>query len=203
LRNSINVKNFSNLKRLKRTFRSNKKTIIYVGRLIYAKGVQDLLDAVKDLNVNVWLIGEGEYKKRLMQLCSESRSKIKFLGQKNPEEIAKLLSQADIFVNPSYAEGLPTSVLEAGASGLPIIATDVGGTKEIIEDGNNGFLIKPHDTALLKDKINLLLDDSRLCERFSKNIQLKVKKEFDWKNTRISFLDMVNSKSKSKPIKTR
>ena len=131
--------------------------------------------------MKVIVIGSGNYDNKLRSI---SKNAI-FLGQKNSDEIIKYLSIADIFVNPSYAEGLPTSVLEAGSLGVPIIATDVGGTREIIDDEKNGFLIKPKDVDGLKTKIRLLLNNPSVSNKFSLNIRKKIIKEFDWKKTRL------------------
>jgi len=188
LRNGIDTKKFVKITRTKdiQNIRKslhlkNEKIIVYVGRLIYAKGVHDLLEATKDRNdVKVIVIGSGNYDNKLRSI---SKNAI-FLGQKNSDEIIKYLSIADIFVNPSYAEGLPTSVLEAGSLGVPIIATDVGGTREIIDDEKNGFLIKPKDVDGLKTKITLLLNNPSVSNKFSLNIRKKIIKEFDWKKTR-------------------
>jgi glycosyltransferase involved in cell wall biosynthesis len=190
--NSLDTKQFTKIsineqhKIKKRLGIKSEKIIIFVGRVIFAKGAQDLLETIKVINtdnrekIKVIVIGDGNYLNEL---------KIKypwaiFMGQKEPEEIIKYLSIADIFVNPSYAEGLPTSVLEAGSIGLPIIATDVGGTKEIIDDGENGFLITPKDVDELRGRIGELLYNKKLRERFSRDIKKKIDKEFDWKISR-------------------
>lgn len=182
IRNSIYIKNFvkssaSQQSKVRKSLGLNKQKIIaYVGRLIPGKGVQDLLYATRGMeNVVVLIIGDGNFRNRLRRIGKNAV----FLGQRNQDEIIKCLSIADIFVNPSYAEGLPTSVLEAGALGLPIIATDVGGTNEIVTNGVSGFLIKPHDVNDLRFKITALLQDKKMRDKFSKNIRMKVK-DFDW-----------------------
>ena len=187
IRNSIDTKNFIRrpLKKIialkKKLSIKDEKVIVYVGRLIYAKGVQDLLEAVTDIpNIRVLIIGDGNYsdvlKKRFLP-----DPRLLFFGKRNSSEIIDYLSISDLFVNPSYAEGLPTSVLEAGAIGLPIIATDVGGTREIIDDAKNGYLIKPKDIAALTDRITILLKDNKKSAKFSSEIRKKIVKEFDWK----------------------
>ena len=156
------------------------KVITFVGRLIEAKGVQDLLAATREMDVKVVIIGSGNYERKLKALAA---SNIVFLWEKDAAGIREVLSYTDIFVNPSYAEGLPTSVLEAGAMGLPVIATDVGGTGEIIDNGVNGFLIRPHDVVELRKKIVQLLDNSVQAKKFGIELQKKVCQEFDWKTT--------------------
>ncbi|RLC64495.1 MAG: glycosyl transferase family 1, partial [Chloroflexi bacterium] len=162
-----------------------KVTITFVGRLVYGKGVQNLILAFPELTrksrARLLIIGDGSYKPALERLAqSVDRGNILFLGQKKQREIAELLSITDIFVNPSYSEGLPTSVLEAGVAGLPIVATDVGGTKEIIEDGKSGFLIPPTNTKALKETICQLIKNKHLREELGNNIRQFVIKNFDW-----------------------
>src|SRR3990167_1589806 len=148
---------------------SEYKVITFVGRLIEAKGVQDLIEAFKVVKnkacVKLIIVGNGNYKNQLMELAAGDRD-ILFLGEKNEEEIIDVLSIADVFVNPSYSEGLPTSVLEAAACGCAIIATDVGGTKEIErevnQDSKSFFLYKAGNTIQLQDYLLSILKRDNL-----------------------------------------
>ena len=160
--------------------------ITYVGRLIYSKGVQDLISVFPELeqklgNVLLLVVGDGAYRQKLESMAARVKGEgIVFLGEKNPDEIIEILSIADIFVNPSYSEGLPTSVMEAAAVGLPIVATDVGGTREIVDDGKNGFLVAAGDTRALKQRICQLVEDNQLRDDFATNIHDFVEENFDW-----------------------
>jgi len=185
--NSIDTREFTRTSpkertELKKSLKiKDEKVISFVGRIIYAKGVQDLLEATKDIDdIKLLIIGDGNYLDTLRKKYPHAR----YLGQKNAAEIRKYLSITDIFVNPSYAEGLPTSVLEAGAVGTCCIATDVGGTREIIEDGVDGCLIKPKDIKGLRHKIKEMIDNKKLREKYSINVSRKVRKEFSWENAR-------------------
>ena len=174
-------------------------TITFVGRLVYGKGVQDLIltfpEITRKSKVRLLIIGDGSYRPELERLAQNiDKGKILFLGTKEPKEIAELLSTTDIFVNPSYSEGLPTSVLEAGAAGLPIVATDVGGTREIIEDGKNGFLIPPGDSRALKEKVCQLIKNKELRENLGRNIQQFVKKNFDWDEIADKWVEEIGNK---------
>lgn len=160
--------------------------IAFVGRLIKEKGVQDLLKAVKGLNVEVVIVGKGPFEKDLKKLGG------KFVGEKDSAGVREILSQSDILANPSYGEGLPTCVLEAGAMGLPVIATDVGGTSEIIDNGKNGFLVKPGDIKALRKSI-FQLNKASLREKFGKNLQKKVKEKFDWDSIVINIEKVLRS----------
>lgn len=193
--NSVDTKIFEKIpeKRqmlLKRSLRiKDEKVILFVGRIIYAKGIQDMLEACEGMeDVKVLIIGDGNYLDTLKKRYPWAI----FLGQKNIDEIIRYLSIADIFINPSYAEGLPTSILEAGAMGVPAIATDVGGTGEIIDDGEDGYLIRPKNPAEIRRKISKLLQDDALRKKFSKNIRLKIRREFDWKTSRERFENIIH-----------
>ncbi|MBI4146965.1 glycosyltransferase family 4 protein [Candidatus Woesearchaeota archaeon] len=164
-------------KPVKTTKPYRQKVISFVGRLIEAKGVQDLVEATAEMeNVKVLIIGSGNYARELRSAAGRN---VVFLGEQDSAGIRKVLSYSDVFVNPSYAEGLPTSVLEAGAVGVPVIATDVGGTREIIDD-KTGFLIKPKDVLALRERINWVLKNPVKAKRMAKLLQQKVRKEFDW-----------------------
>lgn len=160
----------------KKPFR--EKAIVFVGRLIEAKGVQDLIAATSNMTgVKVVIVGAGNYAGELRKRAHKN---VLFLGEKDAGGIREVLSFADVFVNPSYAEGLPTSVLEAGSVGVPVIATDVGGTREIIRDGQNGVLVKPSDVAGLRKAIEKILADPNHAQALAQSLQAKVRAEFDW-----------------------
>jgi len=145
------------------------KIITFVGRLIEAKGAQDLIEAfkiVKDkVRVKLLIVGNGNYKNQLIELA-DGDGDIIFFGEKNEEEIIDVLSITDVFVNPSYSEGLPTSVLEAAACGCAIIATDVGGTKEIEreinQDNKSFFLYKVGNAIQFEDYLLSILKRDNL-----------------------------------------
>jgi len=153
--------------KLKEELALNGMTIItFVGRLIYLKGVQELLRSFQEVQkdfaeVKLLIVGDGSYRNELEKLAGGS-DKVLFLGQISDQELIEILSITDIFVNPSYLEGLPTSVLEAGAIGVPIVATDVGGTREIIENYKTGLLIPCGNVEVLRESICELINDKNL-----------------------------------------
>jgi glycosyltransferase involved in cell wall biosynthesis len=161
--------------------------IAYVGRLIKEKGVQDLLKSVKGLNVRVVIIGKGPAENELRKLGG------KLVGEKDSAGVKNILSVSDILVNPSYGEGLPTSVLEGGAMGLAVVATDVGGTSEIISDGKNGFLLHPGNVHELREKIVLLVKNAKLREKLGKALQKTVRDKFDWDKITANFEKVLKS----------
>ncbi|MDD4972258.1 MAG: glycosyltransferase family 4 protein [Paludibacter sp.] len=158
----------------------------FVGRMIYAKGVQDLITVMSELKKNEFqmrllIAGNGNYLEELKRITlqKECNDVILFLGELNRMQVVDLLSASDIFINPSYSEGLPTSVLEASAIGLPILATDVGGTREIVIHGKTGFLFPAGDTQRLKERLLELVGDSELRRNLGEAAMAFVKEKFD------------------------
>jgi colanic acid/amylovoran biosynthesis glycosyltransferase len=122
--------------------------IITVARLAPEKGQFVLLDAVAELhrlgmNVAVDLVGTGPARAELEQRVASLglSSAFTFHGSKTPAEVAALLNAADVFCLPSFAEGLPVSIMEAMAIGIPVVATAINGTPELVEDGRTGRLV--------------------------------------------------------------
>ena len=170
--------------------------IIFTGRLIDGKGVSDLITAVSKLNNKDWvlfLVGSGSQKSNLEKKAKELKisDKIIFFGQKNKSDLIGILKASDIVVNPSYTEGLPTSVIEAAISNKAIIATNVGGTKEIIND-NSGILIPARNSSILVDKIELLANNRKLRIRLGKQANLDVKNKFSWDASIDKYLALLN-----------
>lgn len=169
--------------------------ITFVGRLIYAKGIQDLISAfpmIKETvpNVKLLIVGDGPYRCQLEELTAGTGcdKDIKFLGQKTQDQIIEILSVTDIFVNPSYSEGLPTSVLEAAAIGVPIVATDVGGTREIIENGETGLLIKEREPGQIAEAVSLLAGNKQaapenLAGKLGEAARLEIVNNYSWQGT--------------------
>ncbi|MBT4864950.1 MAG: glycosyltransferase, partial [Planctomycetaceae bacterium] len=95
------------------------------------------------------------------------------------DDVAQIMNEADLLVHPAHQEPLGRVLLEAAASGLPIIATDVGGTSEIVEDGNSARLIPPNDPALLSSAITELRSDEVLRERLAASARNRAEAVFD------------------------
>jgi len=129
-------------------------TIGSVGRLIERKGYHYLLDAFAELakkapGCRLVLAGDGEQRPALEEKARALglQSQVAFLGQR--ADIPAVLESFDLFVLPSLQEGLPTVILESMACAVPVVATDIPGTRELIKDGVNGWLVPPADPAAL------------------------------------------------------
>lgn len=151
---------------IRRCLGIGRKSIVIssIGRLSPEKGQKILIIAFKDVLLHVpnsflLLVGDGPDKSMLMDLaCSLNiQKKVLFLGFR--EDIPLFLECSDIFVLPSLSEGLPTVVLEALAFSMPVVATAVGGTPEIIKNGETGLLVPPNRADLLAKGILACLND--------------------------------------------
>lgn len=143
--------------------------ITFVGRLVEGKGLWDLLEAVVELDrsdLTVTVVGEGPLRESLQTAVRERGlgDQVHLLGFR--EDVDRILAASDVFVLPSYREGTPRVITEAMASGLPVVATDIAGVPEQVEDGENGYLVAPGDAAALADRLECLLDDPARRERF-------------------------------------
>jgi glycosyltransferase involved in cell wall biosynthesis len=154
-----------------------KKTIIFVGSLRPIKGIEYLIKAMKIMaeklpDTNLLIVGDGPEREELKTLVQELnlQNSISFAGKVTNEQIPKYMAQADLFVLPSLSEGFTLVVVEAMASGLPIITTNVRGLPEIVKNGENRFIFKPEDPKDLAEKILLILENKDLRETISKKI---------------------------------
>jgi len=120
------------------------------------------LDALKDKKWHLTLIGDGEGRAKAAKTAAELgiSERVDFAGVQ--EDVTSILSSSQIFVLTSKREGFPISVLEAMRAGLPVIASDVGGIKEAVEDGKTGFVVPSEDINALQDVISQLIEDPGL-----------------------------------------
>lgn len=164
------------------------KTILFMGNLGQHKGVYDILKAVplvleKHPEVHFVFAGEegkkGE-KAEIDQRCREMGlgEYVQFPGLVTGQAKLELFQQATLFVLPSYIENLPYVLLEAMSVGLPVVTTPVGAIPEIIENGQNGYLIQPGDHRALADRIIQLLDDPERRAQMSKENIKAIKMRF-------------------------
>lgn len=179
--------------RLKYRISSSSIVIIYSGRLIKTKGVQDLIFAAEKLinkgyNIKVLIVGEGSYKDKLETLCGKIRDYVIFTGHIEPEEIYKYYYASDIFVLPTYDDPWGLVVNEAMACGLPIIVSRAAGCSlNLIK--NNGYVIPENDVNKLCDAITKLMDPNvrNNCSKKSKELI----KDWSYQNSLKSFNDLI------------
>ena len=147
----------------------SRPLVLFVGRLVANKGANVLLDAVCELPGRDWgevvLVGDGPLRPGLERAAASAgqAGNIRFVGRSN--DVAGWLRRTDVLVLPSFAESLSLVLLEAMASGTCIIASDVGGNRELVDDGRTGLLFSPGDHRALAGILGLVLADQPLRAR--------------------------------------
>ena len=159
--------------------------LTFIGRIEKTKGVKDLIDAIEDIDSNIKcvMIGDGEYKKGLTEYVNSNqklKNKVWFLGSLNAEDVSKWTAISKVVILPSYYETQGIVLLEANSHKKPVIATNINGINEIIEDGVNGLLFEKGNILELRAKINLLLNDKILAKTLGINGYNMVKKSYSW-----------------------
>lgn len=163
---------------------------LFMGVLIKRKGVIDLLEAINQLkkegkldkiNVKFNIGGSGEEYEKLAKYVEENglEKYIEFLGWVDNENKENILKKNQVFVLPSYNEGLPIAILEALSYGMPIISTNVGSIDEAVYNDKNGYLLKPGDIEELKNKLTALIDNFDLREKMGEESRKIAKEKFD------------------------
>lgn len=153
---------------------ANKTRLLHVGRLSSEKGVVVLLEALRQLKrkyqrrFELTVAGSGPEEIRLKENAKSLgiEKNVRFLGYvREDAELSRLYQESDVFILPSFTEGVPKVILEAMANGLPVVATSVGGIPEIIQNGENGLLVPPGDAEGICESVYRLLIDQKLCAR--------------------------------------
>lgn len=189
--NGININNFNGIERdyeFRRQYAmDNEKIILYVGRLVYEKGVQNLISAMpKILNgyndSKLVIVGKGGMYDELKNQANAMgiANKVYFTGYLNSKQVQKMYKCADVAVFPSTYEPFGIVALEAMLAGVPAVVSDVGGLDEIINHGIDGMKSYAGNSNSIADSVLALLYDHKLCANISKNAKSKVKEQFNW-----------------------
>lgn len=161
--------------------------LLSVGRVVYQKGFDLGLRALaqlKDLDWEWRIAGDGTQIESLKSLASQLgiSERVTFLGWQSREDLVKWYHQSNLFLFPSRHEGMPNAVLEAMASGLPVIATRIAGNEELILDGVTGVLVNPEDVDSLRDGLRRLLVEENTREQMGQASRQRVEQEYSWEN---------------------
>lgn len=183
---------------------SKKFKILCGTRITPRKGFRFLVRAIKKLkdknhDVILQIIGEGNEKIKLEELVKKLgiENEVEFIGVVKRNRIANYFSSARIFVSTSLNEGMSNAMLEALASGLPIVATDTGGTAEMVRDGLNGFVIKMRNVQNTADKIEQIILNEEIERRMSKESRI-LAETLSWRNVAESYSNEYREISKSR-----
>jgi glycosyltransferase involved in cell wall biosynthesis len=181
LHNGIDILKFTNIPEEKRknirelhTLPSDGKIILTVAVLREKKGIQYFLSALPEIlsehpKTYYLIVGDGEYRQNLEQIVKDKslQKNVLFAGHKT--NVPEYLAACDLFVLPTLIDAFPTVLLEAMAAKKPIIASNVGGVPEIIEDEFSGLLVSPTDSDQLKKSCNLLLSNPQKADYLAEN----------------------------------
>jgi glycosyltransferase involved in cell wall biosynthesis len=153
--------------------------VLTIARLDAQKGISHLLDAAAAVpDVSFAIAGDGPDRAALEAQTAKLglADRVRFLGHRR--DVPALLAAADLFVLPSLYEGLPLSVLEAMAAGVPVVATAIGGTDEVVRDGETGTLVPPADPLALAAAITRTLADRDQAKRLAAGAREFVAREY-------------------------
>ena len=160
-----------------------ERIVIAAGRLSPEKGFDDLVRAAREVvdrmpGVAFLLVGDGPLRENLAGAVRAAGLDGNFALAGFRSDLDRLLPAADLFVQSSHTEGLPNVVLEAGACAIPIVATDVGGTGEALEDGRGGFLVPPREPEQLAERIVEVLSDRAAARRMGEEARRRIQADF-------------------------
>lgn len=163
------------------------KRILWVGRMSKEKGLDVLIKAMKEIlrevpQAQLTLVGDGPEREVIEQMIEEYHltRHIYLEGFQSHREVSKYFRESHIFVLPSIREGFPLVILEALASGLPCVASNVGGVKVVIEEGLNGYLVSPSNAEELSRKVVKLLKSVAVVKKMGERAREKIVAHYSW-----------------------
>jgi glycosyltransferase involved in cell wall biosynthesis len=168
---------------------TDRPLLLFVGRLVREKNLAELAEAVERLagwesRFRLAIVGDGPMKDELMARLPAAH----FAGFQEGRQLAEWYASADVFVFPSTTETFGNVILEAFASGLPVIAADKGGTRDLVAHGENGLLTKPGDAADLAQQIHTLLDRPSYATKLGCGA-LRTAASYEWSAVNRALLD--------------
>jgi glycosyltransferase involved in cell wall biosynthesis len=176
--------------------------LTFVGRIVKDKGINELVESFKSLlskHSNIKLLLVGDYEEHLNPIKKENKDFIdktdSIITVGFQDDIRDFLSITDLFVLPSYREGLPNSLIEAGSFGIPLIASNINGCNEIIQENETGLLVDKKSVKSLEDGIEKLLTDKELYNHINLKVRDEMIKKYDqsyfWEELKNEFKNIV------------
>ncbi len=177
--------------------------MLIVGRVVYQKGIDLLLQALHNLMDRPWrltVVGDGPELPKLRQMTDEYglTGHVDFAGWQDRAELPTYYQQANLFVYPSRDEGMPNVVLEAMAAGLPVIASKIAGSEELVLPEENGLLIPPEDADALQAALERLLPDAETRQQMGDAARQTVQKNYTWHSVAEQYLAIVKGAQEQK-----
>ncbi|MEB3274009.1 MAG: glycosyltransferase [Prochlorothrix sp.] len=168
------------------THTEERKRLLYVGRLSPEKGVPVLLESLRSVqethpDVSLTIVGDGPARREWEQWVAQYglSNQVDFVGYRSQQEVRQYLRETDVFVLPSFAEGVPVSLMEAMAASVPVVATQVAGVSELVEAGVSGYVVPPGSAEALTDALVQLLNSPEQRSRMGTAGRAKVEAEFN------------------------
>lgn len=162
--------------------------LLSVGRIVHQKGLDIAMRALgglKEFNWQWQIAGDGPQMHALQSLAKALGigERVIFLGWQSREQLMECYQQANLFVFPSRHEGMPNAMLESMASGLPVIASCIAGSEELVVDGKNGFLVPSEDVEALREALKKMLSDAPLRKQMGAASRQHAEESYSWEST--------------------
>lgn len=182
--NGVDTENFS-----PQEANNENLKLLTVARLVERKRVQDIINALERVEAELVIVGEGPQKEALEKLAESKgvREKVEFKGRLEHSDLPSIYSSADVFVLPSLNEGMSNTVLEAMASGLPVIVTDTGGTEELVNE--NGFVVDKESPKQIADAVRKYSNDTDLLKKHSESSR-SIAEDMSWENVASRYISI-------------
>ncbi len=175
----------------------DEKLVLFTGRFIHFKNLPFLVKGMAEVikqndKVKLMLVGEGPFFGQIKKMVSvlKIENKVVFTGKIPNDVLPRYYSAADLYLITSNYDNFPNAVIEAMACGLPVVATNVGGIPDLVENGVNGFCIENNNIAELKETVLKMLKDDKLSDEIGNNNRETVGKRFNWLKSAGQFLEV-------------
>ncbi len=177
----------------KKSIKQFENQIIFAGRLSKEKGIEILLETATHLpdNYHLLIAGSGPLEEKVRNLA-DKKTNVHYLGYQSKQNLLSLIQGSDLLIQPSLEEGISSTLLEAMACGTCILASNIEGISEIVENNKNGLLVEPNNREKLLNKILDLLPKKEKRLRMA-NEGLEIVKKYDWKRVGKLYLDFYES----------
>ena len=177
----------------KKSTKQFENQIIFAGRLSKEKGIEILLETATQLpdNYHLLIAGSGPLEEKVQNLA-DKKTNVHYLGYQSKQNLLSLIRGSDLLIQPSLEEGMSSTLLEAMACGTCILASNIEGISEIVENNKNGLLVEPNNRDELINKILELLPKKEKRLRMA-NEGLKIVKKYDWKRVGKLYLNFYES----------
>jgi len=191
IRNAVDVEEFSPIP-------AKEKTLLYIGRLVRNNGIQDLLSALPGVleahpDAEVHIVGNGPLEAEVYESIRVTGLSHSVTVYDYVPDISDMYNRASVFCRPSYSEGLPLTMLEAMASGVPPVVTAIAGVPEVVTDRETGVLLEPGRSDKIKAAIVELFDDETLRAELARNAREYVVNNLTWEQRTREVSDVYQS----------